>query len=518
MFKTNTYLTPFHTAHSAGLSPKAHRPSYLFSILAAISFSHGSASGNLITNGSFEDTAYSGSSHTAPGSWTVGGPANRGGLHNNSSRASDGNQYVPMGGWTNEAGMQLSQTVNLSPGSAYQLKFDAGINHGSGEGDLLVEVFGGGSTPLSREASFQSSDGGMMEIQLQFVATSSQMTVRFTHTRSTGSTDLDLDHVRLQSAPLHLAQNGIVIIEAESETPVGDWRESPVDGSSGLLYDPPLSSLDAPPVGQTLSYIFRTNEAASYHFALKSSRLRGVIAEDPNTSHPDPWIKYGDTKNNDVWFSLYNARTGEQVQAPIRHFTANWNNSNGQLKWGNLFGNNQTSRLTLDANTDYRLELTGRGDGFVMDRIAIRSEAHKNNTSAFQTPGPGSEQTPKLPNPQSGSIDLTQHPDMERWSKAGVTGGIPQGLPVQKTIQAGADLQAAINEVQDLGGGVLLLQNGTYNVSEEILMKSNVVVRGEDREQTRIEHRYSGTSGKTWDKWENLVCLPQLSDNELLRS
>jgi len=471
--------------------PPRNRPPLIASFLI---LAMGSTFANFITNGSFEAPLYSGITHTAPDNWTVGGPANRGGLHSDNTRASESSQYITMGGWTDDVGMQLSQTVDLTEGTAYQLNFDAGINHGTGAGNLLIEVFGGGNTPLRREVTLQSTEG-MTEIQLQFLATSSQMTVRFTHTQGDPGTDLDLDHVRLVSAPLYQAQNGILMIEAEDADPVGDWREVPVDGATGLLFDPTQSSESTPPVGQSLSYIFRTNEAASYHFALKSGRITSVIEEGFD-------IAYGDTGNNDTWFSLYNARTNAVIQNPIRHLTGNWNNSNGWLKWGNLFSNG-TSRLNLDANTEYRLELAGRSDGFVLDRVSIRSESFKNNTASFREPGPRSEQTPKLPTPLIDSIDLNQYPEMAVWSTAGVTGGIPRGIPNVRTIQPGDDIQSAIIDVDNQGGGGLLLSNGTYVVSDSITLRSNVIVRGEDRDATRVEFTYFGASSKSLFNFDN---------------
>jgi hypothetical protein len=61
---------------------------------------------------------------------------------------------------------------------------------------------------------------------------------------------------------------------------------------------------------------------------------------------------------------------------------------------------------------------------------------------------------------------------------AGVTGGIPDNLPVATAISNSSDLQAAINTADQNGGGVIVLEPGTYPITTTIAMKNNVVLRG----------------------------------------
>lgn len=81
---------------------------------------------------------------------------------------------------------------------------------------------------------------------------------------------------------------------------------------------------------------------------------------------------------------------------------------------------------------------------------------------------------------------------IEEFIQAGVLGGIPNGLPIAKTITPSDDIQQAIDEVNSNGGGVILFAEGTYVIRDEIFMKSNVVLRGVDRENVRLESLIRG--------------------------
>jgi len=81
------------------------------------------------------------------------------------------------------------------------------------------------------------------------------------------------------------------------------------------------------------------------------------------------------------------------------------------------------------------------------------------------------------------------YPQMQRWSEAGVTGGIPflNSFDVTNTISAGDsdDIIAAINAMANsISGnqkGLVILSNGNYTVDKQIDMKSNVSVAGQSR-------------------------------------
>ncbi|MEL6299594.1 MAG: PA14 domain-containing protein [Pseudomonadota bacterium] len=76
---------------------------------------------------------------------------------------------------------------------------------------------------------------------------------------------------------------------------------------------------------------------------------------------------------------------------------------------------------------------------------------------------------------------------ISEWNQAGVQGGIPNDLPTVMTIDPGDDIQGAIKSAHDAGGGVIVLNEGTYRVSDTIYFEDDVVLRGADREDVVIE-------------------------------
>lgn len=296
-----------------------------------------------------------------------------------------------------------------------------------------------------------------------------------------------------QASNLNLAQNGNIIIEAESVNPIGHWQEhsfiesSPAGKASRttLLFDPPESSLSGAEKNQTLVYRFKTNEAATYRIALFMGRDRSKFSTRDPANSKGSW---GDVGNNDVYVSVIEDDTDEVVQKPRRLFVGTRLDLNDRMGWGNTYDRGARAQHSLKANTIYRLEVAGRGDGVIIDRITIRSDSHLRNVFAQQPPK--NDALPRLPTPSIDDVDLQQFPLMERWSRAGVIGGIPKSLIIRRTINPGDSIQDAINDVEKDGGGVLVLKNGTYLIKDAgIKMKSRVVVRGESREGVRIESR-----------------------------
>ncbi|MFY0605110.1 MAG: T9SS type A sorting domain-containing protein [Cyclobacteriaceae bacterium] len=88
------------------------------------------------------------------------------------------------------------------------------------------------------------------------------------------------------------------------------------------------------------------------------------------------------------------------------------------------------------------------------------------------------------------AANADNYPQMERWAKAGVEGGIPElnDFVVFKVIQGGTHttINNAISEVssQLKSGelGLVLLKNGAYDLANRVIMESNVSLLGESRD------------------------------------
>jgi len=84
-------------------------------------------------------------------------------------------------------------------------------------------------------------------------------------------------------------------------------------------------------------------------------------------------------------------------------------------------------------------------------------------------------------------------PEMQEYAIAGVTGGIPFETNIVATVSPGDNLQSVINSVNANGGGVILMNEGTYPISSTLEMKSDVVLRGLNKETVIIESTVKGT-------------------------
>ncbi|REE01150.1 Ig-like domain-containing protein [Marinoscillum furvescens] len=90
------------------------------------------------------------------------------------------------------------------------------------------------------------------------------------------------------------------------------------------------------------------------------------------------------------------------------------------------------------------------------------------------------------------NANKTAFPQMERWAKAGVRGGIPfpETFDVVRSMEPGtsSDINNKIKEVSGLLKegelGLVVLRNGEYDIREEVTMRSNVSLIGESRSGT----------------------------------
>ncbi len=89
-------------------------------------------------------------------------------------------------------------------------------------------------------------------------------------------------------------------------------------------------------------------------------------------------------------------------------------------------------------------------------------------------------------------IDANQscYPQMQRWSEAGVTGGIPflNTFDQTTTISSGNSstinnaINAMSNSLSANQKGLIILSNGTYTINSKVRMKSNVSLKGQSRD------------------------------------
>lgn len=165
------------------------------------------------------------------------------------------------------------------------------------------------------------------------------------------------------TASAFYAAEGQLILEAESGDANGAWKKVAVDGETGMLWDADGNSYNRAQDGQELSFDFVAEEGGSYFIALHAGRFKS--AQDPGDVRHDT--------GNDAWVKVTNLETGEVILDPIKLFTG-LGDADRELKWGKTFDANHEksdAKVTLEADTGYRLELIGRSDGHVIDRVTL---------------------------------------------------------------------------------------------------------------------------------------------------
>ncbi len=189
------------------------------------------------------------------------------------------------------------------------------------------------------------------------------------------------------SDPVFLTQNGQLIIEAESAELSGDWTTVTVGNETSLLWDPSSSSYNTIPEGQILTYQFETDEAGVYTIASHSGRVKAAMGAEDRYINGVGGEERSDT-GNDIYVSIINADTGAVVQPPAKLFTA-LGSADETLKWGTRFdvnGQTRPAQVNLDANTQYRLEISGRSDGYALDRITLSNDGVLTDLDSPESP------------------------------------------------------------------------------------------------------------------------------------
>ena len=171
---------------------------------------------------------------------------------------------------------------------------------------------------------------------------------------------VDSPAFEIEESPIYIGKYGDVILEAEGASLQGDWKRTQVQGREAVLYDG-FNSFGEVLSGQALTYNFETDESGQYGIALHSARDNSVMDE------------LRDDLGNDAFIAVEEIATGKVIQAPTKLFTY-FGSANNELRWGNTFdrdGAKSPSQVSLEADTQYRLIVSGRSDGYVVDRITL---------------------------------------------------------------------------------------------------------------------------------------------------
>lgn len=203
-------------------------------------------------------------------------------------------------------------------------------------------------------------------------------------------------------------------------------------------------------------------------------------------------------------------------------FVVGWNTdipTTGQVLYGTSGSLGKGSSIQTSRMTEHQIQVNGLDEGTVYFYRVIGSDTNSNSYSSlisltrtygvstpientpststsFQTPTKVGDRNYDIGDCRVGdgcmkmldSCYDSRYPDMKIWATAGVEGGIPKNLPVKRTLNPGTNnIQAGIDAVANAGGGVLLLNSGTYRVTEQIKLKDNVVLRGVDKNKVTLE-------------------------------
>lgn len=183
--------------------------------------------------------------------------------------------------------------------------------------------------------------------------------------------------------PVYLGASGDIVLEAENVSLKGNWKNTKVQNKEAILYDGP-NSFGKVPSGQTLSYAFETDESGQYGISMYSARDKSAMGEFRNDL------------GNDAFIAVEEISTGKVIQAPTKLFTS-FGGANSELRWGSTFDKNDKkspAQVSLKANTQYRLLVSGRSDGYVIDRITLSNSGFLKDANAPLSKLKGSIPTP----------------------------------------------------------------------------------------------------------------------------
>ncbi len=204
-----------------------------------------------------------------------------------------------------------------------------------------------------------------------------------------------------------------MVFEAESAEPVGDWREVSFDGQTGLLWDADRSSYGRVPNGQTLTYDFVVDESGNYSFATHAARIYSTMNNGDRYENGSSGKQRTDT-GNDAYFSVVEVESGDVLRAPTKLFTG-LGGSDRDFRWGTTFDQNHkkfAAQFDLEEGVLYRLEVSGRSDGYVLDKMTLNRGSALRDADAEESPrGTVDDGTPPPPPPPPANTAPTARND-----------------------------------------------------------------------------------------------------------
>ena len=171
---------------------------------------------------------------------------------------------------------------------------------------------------------------------------------------------------------VYSGQNGTLILEAETTAMRGAWSKVNVDGEASILWNSDRSNYRSVEESETLRYTFQVDEGGVYSLAMHSARIKSVMNDSDRFENGVDGAERTDT-GNDAYVALKDAVTGEVIKVATKLFTG-LGASDRDLRWGTKFDDSSghyDATLRLEAGRVYDLEIIGRSDGYVLDRMTL---------------------------------------------------------------------------------------------------------------------------------------------------
>ncbi len=175
------------------------------------------------------------------------------------------------------------------------------------------------------------------------------------------------------------AEDGTLVLEAESGTASGEWEQRTIDGERVMLWDAESNSYNNAQDDEALSFEFVAEEAGTYFIAIHGGRSARTM--DPDDVRSDT--------GNDSFVKMTNLETGDVILSPTKLFIG-LGSADEDLRWGQTFDAHEQksdAKVVLEKDTAYRLDLIGRSDGHIIDRVTLNKDSFLKDTEVDESAG-----------------------------------------------------------------------------------------------------------------------------------